>query len=144
VVLAAGFFGGVWMPESLQEGQSWNLVILLGILGIPLTTELLFRSLAHGLLTQGAKIQRNDTRWFISWPIAGSTIVYVVYIMSLLLISSEQNSSIQLGRLAISLSSAALFGLSLGMVRERSQSLFPAILFHLLAAATVFIVTRLI
>jgi hypothetical protein len=144
VVLAAGFFGGVWMPESLQQGQSWNLVILLGILGIPLTAELLFRSLAHGLLTQGAKIQRNDTRWFMSWPIAGSTVVYVVYIMSLLLIGSDQNSSIQLGRLAISLSSAALFGLCLGMVRERSQSLFPAMLFHVLAAATAFIVTRLI
>jgi hypothetical protein len=144
VVLAAGFFGGVWMPESLQQGQSWSLVILLGILGIPLTTELLFRSLAHGLLTQGAKIQRNDTRWFVSWPIAGSTIAYVVYIMSLLFISGDQISSIQLGRLAISLSSAALFGLSLGMVRERSQSLFPAILFHVLAAATAFIITRLI
>lgn len=144
VVLAAGFFGGVWMPDSLRQGQSWNLVILLGILGIPLTTELLFRSLAHGLLTQGAKIQRNDTRWFMSWPIAGSTIVYVVYIMSLLLIGSHPISSIQLGRIAISLSSAALFGLSLGMVRERSQSLFPAVLFHVLAAATAFIITRLI
>jgi hypothetical protein len=144
VVLAAGFFGGVWMPESLQEGQSWNLVILLGILGVPLTAELLFRSLAHGLLTQGAKIQRNDTRWFMSWPIAGSTLVYVVYIMSLLLISGDQTSSIQLGRLTISVSSAALFGLCLGMVRERSQSLFPAMLFHVLAAATAFIVTRLI
>lgn len=142
-VLTAGFFGGVWMPDSLQEGQSWSLVILLGIVGMPLTTELLFRSLAHGLLTQGAKIQRNDTRWFMSWPIAGSTIIYVGYIMSLMLIGNEQISSIQLGRLAISLSSAALFGLSLGMVRERSQSLFPTILFHVLAAATAFIVTRL-
>jgi membrane protease YdiL (CAAX protease family) len=64
--------------------------------------------------------------------------------MSLLLIGSDQNSSIQLGQLAISLSSAALFGLCLGMVRERSQSLFPAMLFHVLAAATAFIVTRLI
>jgi hypothetical protein len=64
--------------------------------------------------------------------------------MSLLFISGDQISSIQLGRLAISLSSAALFGLSLGMVRERSQSLFPAILFHVLAAATAFIITRLI
>lgn len=143
VVLATGFFGGVWMPESFQKGQSWNLVILLGIFGIPLTTELLFRSLAHGLLTQGAKIQRNDTRWFISWPIAGSTIIYVVYIMSLLLINNEQISSLQLGGLAISLLSAALFGLSLGMVRERSQSLFPPMLFHVLAAAIAFIITRL-
>lgn len=143
VVLVAGFFGGVWMPDSLQKGQGWNLVILLGILGMPLTTELLFRSLAHGLLTQGAKIQRNDTRWFISWPTAGSTIIYVVYIISLLLISNAQISSIQLGRLVISLSSAAVFGLSLGMVRERSQSLFPAILFHVLAAAAAFIITRL-
>jgi hypothetical protein len=144
VVLAAGFFGGVWMPGSLQQEQSWSLVILLGILGIPLATELLFRSLGHGLLTQGSKIQRNDTRWFISWPIAGSTIVYVVYVMSLLLIGNNQISSIQPGRLAISIVSTALFGLALGMVRERSQSLFPAMLFHVLAAAVAFIVTRLI
>jgi hypothetical protein len=144
VVLAAGFFGGVWMPESLQKGQSWNLVIALGILGLPLTAELLFRSLAHGLLTQGAKIQRSDTRWFLSWPIAGSTILYMVYILSLSMVSSAQISPIQPGRLAISLVSAALFGLSLGMVRERSQSLFPAMLFHVLAAAVAFIITRLL
>ncbi len=143
-VLAAGIFGGVWMPDSLQEGQSWSLAVMLGILGIPLTTELLFRSLAHGLLTQGSKIQRNDTRWFLSWPIAGSTIVYVVYVLFLLFISTADISSVQPGRLAVSLASAAVFGLSLGMVRERSQSIFPVILFHILAAAVTFIITRLI
>jgi hypothetical protein len=144
VVLAAGFFGGVWVPESLQTGQQWTVITLLGILGLPIITELLFRSLGHGLLTQGAKIQRNDTRWFLSWPIAGSTIIYIVFVLFLSIINSADITAIQPVRLAISLASAAVFGLSLGMVRERSQSVFPSVLFHVLAAVVTFVISQFI
>ena len=41
---------------------------------------------------------------------------------------------------ALVLFSAAAFGLALGMVRERSQSLFPAIIFHIIAAAAAVII----
>jgi hypothetical protein len=142
IVLAAGAFGGVWMPRSLPLSQSWTTVLPLGVLCIPLATELLFRSLTHGLLTQGAKIQRNDTRWFLSWPIAGSSLIYTLFMLYLLIISSTDLNAIALGPVVISIGSAAVFGLSLGMVRERSQSIFPVVLFHMLAAVTAWLVIR--
>ena len=37
-------------------------------------------------------------------------------------------------RLGLSLAGAAVFGLTTAMVRERSQSIFPAFLFHMAAA----------
>jgi hypothetical protein len=45
---------------------------------------------------------------------------------------------------ALCLLSAVMFSLSLGMVRERSQSLLPAVLFHLSAALAALMVVRYI
>jgi membrane protease YdiL (CAAX protease family) len=42
-------------------------------------------------------------------------------------------------QLSISVTAAAVFGISMAMVRERSQSLMPPILFHIICAAVVMI-----
>jgi uncharacterized membrane protein YjjP (DUF1212 family) len=43
---------------------------------------------------------------------------------------------------AMSIFSAAVLGLALGMVRERSQSIFPPIFFHMVAASVALMVFR--
>ena len=143
-IILAGATGGVWSPRWLAQEQDWLQVIALGWIGMPLISELLFRSLAHGLLTQGARIQRNDTRMFISWPNVGSTLMYVGFICFLMFYAGTRELPSSGLQSAMSLFSAAVFGVALGMVRERSQSIFPAIFFHMVAAAVALLVIRLI
>jgi membrane protease YdiL (CAAX protease family) len=140
LILLAGGAGGVWSPSWLAKEQDWLQMVVIGWIGIPLICEILFRSLAHGLLTQGARIQRNDTHMFISWPNAGSTILYVGFISFLMLI--ERGRPVADWQGAMSFIAATVLGLSLGMVRERSQSIFPAIFFHMVAAVVAFLILR--
>jgi hypothetical protein len=136
--LAGGIMGGVWAPEYLVANQQWLTLAALGIVAMPLTLELLFRSLAHGLLAQNARIQRCDTRWFISWPIMGSTLLYVGFVAILMLANKPGSMSFHWAESLLSISGAAFLGLTLGWVRERSQSVWPAVLFHMLAAMAAF------
>ncbi len=144
LVLLAGLTGGVWVPSGLIKEQSWTYTLILWGLGMPLAAELLFRSLAHGFLTQGARIQRYDTRWFFSWPLLGSAVLYSGFIFLLTATAETGTSPEAYWRFALILFSAAIFGVALGMVRERSQSLFPAILFNIIAAATTIVFIRLL
>jgi Type II CAAX prenyl endopeptidase Rce1-like len=134
LAILAGAGGGVWAPMAMIRKLGWTHVVLLCMFGMPLAAELLFRSLAHGLLTQGARIQRYDTRWFLSWPIVGSAFLYTGFIFVMTRVIAAVEIDAATWRWALALLSAAVFGLTLGMVRERSQSLYPAILFHMLAA----------
>lgn len=144
LTVVAGITGGVWAPGWLAHEQHWIPMVALGIIGMPLASELMFRSLAHGLLTQGARIQRNDTRMFVSWPNVGSTLLYAgfIYLLSVFGRAGEGPSSYWLS--VSNLLSATVLGLTLGMVRERSQSIFPVILFHMVAATATVIFIRFI
>jgi hypothetical protein len=144
VALLSGLTGGVWAPRGAILDQRWTYALILWGVGMPLAAELLFRSLAHGLLTQGARIQRNDSRWFISWPLTGSVLLYAGFITIMALFTGNglvQPSFWGLGQVLVA---AALFGMAAGMVRERSQSLFPAILFHIITAVGTIVFIRLI
>lgn len=142
MIMLAGVAGGVWSPKWLAHGQDWVHIIALGIVGMPMASELLFRSLAHGLLTQGARIQRNDTRMFISWPNAGNALLYVGFIYLLTILGRVGEMPPSYWKIGADLFSAAVVGVALGMVRERSQSIFPPILFHMASAATAIMVIR--
>jgi hypothetical protein len=142
--LLSGLSGGIWAPRVAIESQGWLYVLLLWGVGMPLAAELLFRSLAHGLLTQGARIQRNDSRWFLSWPLLGSSLLYTAFVFILTLSTDKVLTQPPYWRLAQVLLFAVVFGISAGMVRERSQSLFPAILFHIVTAVTAILLIRMI
>jgi len=142
IAMLAGSAGGVWAPSWLAFGQDWPQMVLLGIVGMPIAAELLFRSLSHGLLTQGARIQRSDTRMFISWPNLGSALMYMGFIYFLALFGNAVEVQGPYWQKALGLLAAAVFGVTVGMVRERSQSLYPAILFHMISAATAFVVLK--
>lgn len=138
--LAGGIAGGVWAPEALVRTRQFAELAAIGLVTMPLAVEMLFRSLAHGLLAQSARIQRDDTRWFISWPVAGSTILYVVFILTLSMGGPNGNvhPTFDWGKTGLALCGAALLGLATGMIRERSHSLWSAVFVHMLAAAAAF------
>jgi hypothetical protein len=137
-----GMTGAVWTPLEVVRQLGWVQALSLYGVALPLAAELLFRSLAHGLLTQGARIQRYDTRWFLSWPLLGSALLYSGFVFGLnMLAGTGQVQAAQWQLIAVPLAAAG-FGMTQGMVRERSQSLFPAILFHILAAAAAVVFVR--
>ncbi len=145
VALLAAVTGGVWAPPGLVKGQGWLYTLVLWALGMPLAAEFLFRSLAHGFLTQGARIQRCDSKWFLSWPLVGSATLYCGFIYVLTATAQPGTLPDQTTwRLTLSFIAAMAFGMAQGMVRERSQSLFPAILFHITAAAATIAFIRLL
>jgi hypothetical protein len=144
VALLSGLAGGIWTPRGPIEELGWGYALLLWGAGIPLAAELLFRSLAHGLLTQGARIQRYDSRWFLSWPLIGSSLLYMGFILIMTLSAGKALVPPHYWRLAQVLFAAAIFGISQGMVRERSQSLFPAILFHIITAVATIVLIRML
>lgn len=135
IALLPAITGGVWAPKGMESAPTWPSILFLYLVGIPLAAELLFRSLAHGLLSQGARIQRNDTPWFVSWPIIGSALMYTAFIWLLWVQPGAQGFPDTSWKMVLHLISAAVFGVILGMVRERSQSIFPTFIFHIIAAS---------
>ncbi|MFZ1987180.1 MAG: type II CAAX endopeptidase family protein [Desulfatitalea sp.] len=136
--LAGGVAGGLWAPPAWTADKQWLFIAALGVVGMPLAAETLFRGLAHGLLAQFARIQRYDTRWFLSWPTIGSASLYVGFVLTLYL-GGDGASHLSYGKTALRVLGAILLSLTLGMVRERSQSIWPAVLFHMLAATAAFL-----
>jgi hypothetical protein len=134
VAMVAGGAGGVWAPSSLLKTAPWHHAVLLCGIGMPLVSEMLFRSLSHGLLTQNARIQRNDTHWFLSWPNLGSTILYTGFMVLMTFGTTPHQLDGASWLLARTLAAAVLFSFALGMVRERSHSLYPSMLFHAISA----------
>jgi hypothetical protein len=135
--LVTAMAGGVWTSGISGFGEISPAMLISCAIGIPVGAELIFRSLVHGLLAQTNRIQRDDSSWFLSWPAVGSAVLYMGFILLLMLstdvLSAGQLPSWQWG---LSLAAALLFGLVMAIIRERSQSLLPSILFHILAAAT--------
>ncbi len=140
--LLCGISGGVWLPTS--PDPKWATISLLGIVGMPLTCEILFRSLIHGLQAQSAPIQRIDTPWFLSWPTIGNTLLYVAFWIALIWRSRPAGAESSPGIFIMSVCGATLLSLTASMIRERSQSLWPAVLFHMLAAASAFVYQGLV
>jgi membrane protease YdiL (CAAX protease family) len=132
-----GLLGGIWQPDI----SAWNVrlykKILFLVITLPLAQELLFRSLVHGLLARSARIQNCGSNWFLSWPTVGSAFLYAVFIGYRLLLTSGSLADVFTAWTTANIFSAFAFGIATGMVRERSQSILPAFLFHLITAVTV-------
>ncbi|MFZ0134597.1 MAG: lysostaphin resistance A-like protein [Desulfobacterales bacterium] len=132
-----GFLGGIWQPDI----AGWNVArfhkILFLVVVLPLAVELLFRGLVHGQLARSIRVQHYSSRWFLSWPTVGSAFLYAVYITYRLVLSSGSLTAAFTGWTAVNIFSAFAFGIAAGLVRERSQSVLPPYLFHLITAAAV-------
>ncbi len=135
LALAAGAAGGVWAPADAFETLDGGGVVLLAAI-MPLALEGLFRGLIHGLLAQSARIQRDDSPWFISWPALGSSILYTGMLAALTFTSLGYfRLPLNSFNLARVVTGSVVFAIVTAMVRERFQSLLPAVLVHAAAVA---------
>ena len=119
--------GGIWISGSHQGLHNPNELTASSLLILPVTVEILFRGLILGDLAWRLPIQKSGGPWFVSWPAFISGALYALMFLSLLSFTSGQ---LQMIHWFVSLPAAVMFGIALGMARERSESVIPPILLH--------------
>jgi membrane protease YdiL (CAAX protease family) len=130
VVVLGAFAKGVYVPQSFFPVLGFDKTLIYMILIIPLASELLFRSLAHGILAKGASTQDCRSGWFFSYPTVVSAVFYAVFIVYMVLFPNILKGGVPVKSILSCFFAATAFGIAAGFVRERSQSIIPAILFH--------------
>jgi len=125
--ILCGLAGGSRFPAALHPDPtplfqlSWDAILL--TLAFAATAELLFRSAVHGILFQRFRGQKAGGKWFLSWPVLISGLAYSFWAcIPLGILEWPATLYIVAGTL--------LLGISCGMARERSGSIFPPILLH--------------
>ena len=125
--LLGGLTGGSWiLVGSLWWSQpfarpAW--VELAMAMGAPIAAEVLFRGTVHGIIAQSFRTQRNGGRWFLSWPVLLSSLLYSLWSLFPFLPFFGQGA-------ALTFAASLLFGISNAMARERSESLLPCFILH--------------
>ena len=125
--LLGGLAGGAWILVGPLWGARafarppWIEVTM--AMGAPIPAEILFRGIVHGILAQSFRTQRTGGRWFLSWPVLLSSLLYGLWSLFPFLPFFGQGS-------ALTFAAALLFGISSGMARERSESLLPCFILH--------------
>jgi len=125
--LLGGLAGGAWILDgsrwwSRPFGQHPWIEFAIAM-GAPIAAEILFRGIVHGIIAQSFRTQRIGGRWFLSWPVLLSSLLYGLWSLFPLLRFPVQDA-------ALTFTAALLFGISNGMVRERSESLLPCFILH--------------
>lgn len=139
-VLIGGLAGGAWLfwPISFAgflPGPS-GLASWLTLLGFPLLAEILFRGLAHGVMVETFSVQHAAGRWFLSWPVAISALLYALWTLPFLPFTLAGELWPLASFLSVPLG-AAVFGVGLGIARERSGGLLAPLALHYLAVLVV-------
>jgi hypothetical protein len=125
--LLGGLAGGAWIFTGPVRGSQsilkhhWSELAI--AIAFPIAAEVLFRGLAHTMLAQRFPIQHCGGRWFLSWPVLISSMLYALWSLPPFL----PFFSVGMG---VSFGAALLFGISSGMARERSESLLPCLILH--------------
>jgi CAAX prenyl protease-like protein len=137
-VILGGLSGGAWVSLNSISGSLISARVFFALLVYPISAELLFRSLVHGILAQNSRIQHVAGHWFLSWPVLASSLLYATSSsFSFVPFSSPLQELWPKLSAMIILIAAFAFSLFLGMVRERSQSIIPTILFHSLTVTII-------
>jgi membrane protease YdiL (CAAX protease family) len=137
MAVICGFTGDMLVPDKMMFAAdpvaAWTIALVL----IPLSMELLFRGMVHGMMAQLASIQDCESRWFFSGPTIGSALLYAATIgFQMTMMADNPMAILTNGILIKFITVAAIFGMAAGMIRERSHSILPAWLFHAAAVAT--------
>ena len=137
IAIICGFTGDMPAPDKMMFAADPVMAWAIALVLIPLSLELLFRGLVHGMMAQLANIQDCESRWFFSGPTIGSSLLYAATIgVQMTMMSSDPLATLTSGILLKYIVVAAIFGMGVGMIRERSHSILPAWLFHAIAVAT--------
>lgn len=127
-----GVIGGAWViPPPMSDGAE----LLVRALTLPLICEALYRGMVQGILVDYWNVQRPGGPWFISTPSILTTLLSAVT-SSLLFLPAILGHARGPGLWAAPLwvVGALLLGITCSMARERSNSLLPPMLVHLIAA----------
>ena len=143
IIILAAFANGAYIPQRVFPIVDLEETLIIMMLTIPLGSELLFRSLVHGILAKGASIQSCRSEWFFSYPAVASAILYAAFVAYLVLLPIILQGALSVKVAVVCVFAAIVFGMAAGFVRERSQSIIPAILFHA-AAMSFFVILNLI
>ena len=130
VVILAALAEGVYVPQGIFPVSEFNGIIICLVFTIPVASELLFRCLVHGILSKGSVTQNCRSGWFFSYPTVVSAVLYAAFIAYLALIPNFLRGSLSWRVMFECVFASTAFGIAAGFVRERSQSVFPAIIFH--------------
>jgi len=133
VIVLTAMAKGVYLPDSVFRLLNFNEIAIYVFITIPLASELLFRGLAHGILASGATVQSCNSRWLFSYPTIAAAILFAAFIPCITFLPEIFKGTFQAQSVAETAFAAFAFGLANGVVRERSHSIFPAIVFHAIA-----------
>lgn len=141
---ALGGLAGGRLPQTAGATPEWGLWIL-GVIVMPVSVELLFRSLAHGYLAQSARIGRPRSPVLFSWPLVGAALLFAAYTLWQTAFGTPLETILETPWpfLQAALGGLAL-GIVLGLARERSQSILPPMLLHICAAAVALAAARVL
>jgi membrane protease YdiL (CAAX protease family) len=133
VTAVLGLAGGAWTSEPVPAAEATTLgvfaVMIMGIVGV----ETLLRGALHGHLLRFFPVMPGRGRLFISVPNAVAAVVYSGAVTICLLPPGWLTTDI--GGWWVGWAGAALiFGLVCGGVRERSRSVWAAVILHALSA----------
>ena len=126
---------GIYFPYKGVKAISYFEGIVYLILAVPLSSELLFRGLVIGILVNDNSVHRYDRRKYFSFPATASAFLYAVFLTSILQYQNFLQNGFQVLSTVGCLFGALVLGFSTAFVRERSQSIFPSILFHAMGMA---------
>jgi membrane protease YdiL (CAAX protease family) len=98
-------------------------VYIANAIGLPVAAEVLFRGLVHGGLAQQFPTMHSDGRWFVSWPVFISSILYASFSALPFLPFFDRG-------VGLTFAGALIFGVSSGMARERAESLLACVILH--------------
>ncbi len=130
VVVVAGAAGGAWMPRQIAPDPPALAALAGSMLLAALALELCFRGLVHGLLVLDSPVQSPGGRWFVSSPVWASALLYAAAtVVAARGVIARPPPLLELdfaADLALCAAVALLAGIALGMIRERSLSLWPA------------------
>lgn len=132
IVALSGAAGGAWTPATAEAASGPLLAAMGSIVLMAGALELCFRGLMHGLLILEDRVQSVGGPWFVSRPTLTTAVLYALVTAGVVAlgvwIAPPLFSLPGVGAWGPAALLALLSGLALGMIRERSLSVWPGAL----------------
>lgn len=129
VALVGLLLGGGWYTQSAGSTDSLYR-LLTGLLLLPISIEILFRCVVHGYLIDVFPVQQPGQKWFLSIPVLVSTLTYAIILVFSPLDLSPAFLTGENTDTWVRFAGGLLYGLSAGMIRERSESVWTTVTLH--------------
>lgn len=134
IVILFAWMGGIVLPLNPQNSLE---ELVHGVVVLPLAAEILFRGVIHGILAGEHRIQHSTSSWFLSWPTLVSSLLYALFVGWRAFAAEGQIAAVLTDWNSGNILAAFAFGTVLGLVRERSDSVYTPVVFHAAAALAV-------